>query len=89
MSKEVKANVLLMFPNNQTATMLAMKIVNEICNVDLYLPEEVHEQVMPSCLEEILLESVSLDVRKGFKISHILGKPFLFARLQIIRYDDG
>ena len=65
----VKANVLIMYPNNQTASMIARSIVS---NVHFYMPSDLHEQVMPTIIEEIQLESARLDVREGLKMFDLM-----------------
>ena len=62
-----KANVLIMFPNNQTASLLARRIVNEVSNVHFYMPSDIHEQMMPTIVEEVLIDSANLNVREGLK----------------------
>ena len=64
-----KANVLIMYPNNQTASLLARSIVNEVSNVHFYMPSDIHEQMMPTIVEEVLIESTNVDVREGLKMS--------------------
>ena len=68
----VKANVLIMYPNNQTASMIARSIVNEDSNVHFYMPSDLHEQVIPTIIEEIQLESARLDVREGLKMLDLM-----------------
>ena len=47
-----KANVLIMFPNNQTASLLARRIVNEVSNVHFYMPSDIHEQTLTDIHEQ-------------------------------------
>ena len=69
---DAKANVLIMYPNNQTAAMIARSIVNEVSNVHFFIPSDLHEQVMPTIVEEIQMESAQLEVREGLKMLDLM-----------------
>ena len=60
MNNKVKS--LIMYPNNYTSVMLARDIASQGVDVSFYIPECVHEQILPTIVEEISLDSVSLDV---------------------------
>ena len=51
-----------MYPNNYTSVMLARDIASQGVDVSFYIPEGVHEQVLPTIVDEISLDSVSLEI---------------------------
>ena len=52
---EKKANILIMYPNNQTSILLGRELVIDVNNVSFYMPGDVHQQVVPTVVEEVSL----------------------------------
>ena len=59
---EKKANILIMYPNNQTSILLGRELVIDVNNVSFYMPGDVHQQVVPTVVEEVSLEGAGLEV---------------------------
>ena len=62
MSDSKKANILIMYPNNQTSILLGRELVIDVNNVSYYMPGDVHQQVVPTLMEEVSLEGAGLEV---------------------------
>ena len=56
------SKAIIMFPNNSISVMLGSKILGELVDLALFIPDGIHEQASSTFLDELILTSYSLNV---------------------------
>ena len=51
-----------MNPNNFTSVLLARDVANQKVDVGFYIPDGAHEQVMPTIVDDVMLDCSTLDI---------------------------